>query len=366
MDESIKYWMALKSVKGIGSVAIKRLLERFKSPSRVFAATKEALLEVKGITTKIAEDILSFKGWKKINEEIASAESLGISILCWEDKKYPENLLSLHDPPPLLYLLGELKESDTVALAMVGSRMASSYGLETTKNFSRALAGAGVTIISGLARGIDSVAHKGALQVEGRTIAVTGCGLDIIYPPENRSLFSEIKERGAILSEFPLGTPPEACNFPRRNRLISGLSMGVVVVEASLKSGSLITARYALEQGREVYAIPGNVNSMKSRGTNNLIKDGAKLVELPEEVLMDFLPQYGRQKSCSKEHPPKEINLSFNDRENNIFSQLTLDPIHIDDLVKKCMMDITEIASVLLSLELMGAVTQHPGKMFSK
>ena len=365
MNEKIIYWLALRGIKGIGSALAKRLLQRFKNPEYIFSASLKELLEVKGISSKTAEAIACFKGWQVIEKEIIEAGKLGISILCWEDKGYPKNLLSLHDPPVVLYLLGELKESDNAALAMVGSRNSSPYGLEITKNFSYCLAQAGVTVISGMARGIDSVAHKGALQAGGRTIAVTGCGLDIIYPPENRQLFSEIKKYGAILSEFPLGTAPEAANFPRRNRLISGLSMGVIVVEASLKSGSLITAKYALEQGREVYAIPGNINSMKSRGTNSLIKEGAKLVETPEEILNDFLPQIDSP-LYGQDIPRQAVNFSLNKREQTIYSQLTLEPLHIDELVKKCTMDVTDISSHLLSLELMGAVTQHPGKMFSR
>jgi DNA processing protein len=207
------------------------------------------------------------------------------------------------------------------------------------------------------------VAHLGALEGEGRTIAVLGCGLDVIYPPENRGLFDRIVQRGAIISEFPLGTPPDAVNFPRRNRIISGLSLGVIVVEASLKSGSLITARYAIEQGRDVYAIPGNINSFGSKGTNSLIKDGAKLVEDPEEVLIDILPQY---MPSAPERAKKEQQFSMSEEEKQLFDIIDGEPLHIDELAEKSGLDMAELSSSLLSLELMGAVTQHPGKNFTK
>ena len=363
MDESIRYWLALVSVEGIGGALAARLIKRFASPRQVFSANSDALVSVSGISDRIAANISGFDRWEVVDGEMEKASLLGIDIISLEDSRYPKNLLNIPSPPPLLYIKGEFAAEDELALAIVGSRSASRYGIEAARKFSERLVKGGVTIISGMARGVDTVAHLGALEGEGRTIAVLGCGLDVIYPPENRKLFDRIAQRGAIISEFPLGTPPDAVNFPRRNRIISGLSLGVIVVEASLKSGSLITARYAIEQGRDVYAIPGNINSSGSRGTNSLIKDGAKLVEDPEEVLVDILPQY---MPSAQERAKKERQFSMSEEERQLFDIIDGEPLHIDDLAEKSGLDIPELSSHLLSLELMGAVTQHPGKNFTK
>lgn len=366
MDNNTKYWLALTGIKGIGSAITTRLIDRFKTPVNVFQVSLKELSQVRGISEEIAAKITGFSGWEDIKEQMDRAASRGIKIVGREDGNYPASLLNIYDPPPVIYSLGELMPDDGRAVAIVGARNPSSYGLEITENFSYSLAKAGVTVISGMARGIDTAAHRGALKAGGRTIAVLGCGLDTIYPPENRKLFVDIQKSGAIISEFPLGTSPNPGNFPRRNRIISGLSFGVVVVEASLKSGSLITARHALDQGREVYAIPGNVNSPGSKGTNSLIKEGAKLVERPEEVLEDILPQ-GSFTATSLEaagRPEREFKMT--DHEKNIFSSIGPEPIHIDDLAKACSMEMKNMTSTLLSLELMGAVRQLPGKMFTK
>jgi DNA processing protein len=363
MDESIRYWLALMSVEGVGSALAGRLIKRFTSPKRIFSASNDALVSVSGISDRIAANISGFGQWEKVDGELEKADRLGISIVSQKDNLYPNNLLNIPAPPPLLYIRGELAGEDELAVAIVGSRGASRYGIEAAKKFSERLAEGGVTIVSGMARGIDTRAHLGALEGGGRTIAVLGCGLDIIYPPENRKLFEQIAQKGAVISEFPLGTPPEAVNFPRRNRIISGLSLGVVVVEASLKSGSLITARYALDQGRDVYAIPGNINSSGSRGTNSLIKDGAKLVDTPEEVLADILPQY---MPSAPERAKKEPHFSMSKEEKRLFDIIDGEPLHIDELAEKSGLDMAELSSKLLSLELVGAVTQHPGKHFTR
>lgn len=365
MKNSIRYWLALGGIKGVGCALMRRLLEHFNTPEAVFAAPLRELLRLKGIREQTARDIADFDAWEKIDGDIKRAEDLGIAILTWEDDAYPSNLLNIHDPPPLLYMLGEIVKADSLALAVVGSRNASTYGLEITENFCYRLAKANVTVISGGARGVDSIAHRGALKAGGRTVAVMGCGLDIVYPGENRELFGRIQDNGALLSEFPIGTPPDPGNFPRRNRIISGLSLGVLVVEASLKSGSLITARCALEHGREVYAIPGGINSMRSRGANSLIKEGARLVESPEEILEDILPQYKTAVPLKEPREP-EPKVSLNEKEDRIFSLLGSEPMYMDQIVKKSMMDASEVSSLLLQLELMGAVKQHPGKLFTK
>ena len=271
MAEDIFYWLALSLTPGVGSVLIKRLLDRFKTPEIVFHASVKDLMKIEGLGEKVAGEIQKGPLEKSVKRELSLLEKVGGKIIAFNDDAYPRRLKDIYDPPALLYVRGELRREDELAVAIVGSRKTSPYGRWFTEKIGRDLACHGVTIVSGMARGIDSVAHKGALQGGGRTIAVLGCGVDVIYPSENRDLFYQIIEHGAVLSEFPMGSPPEGGHFPRRNRIISGLSIGVVIVQASAKSGSLITAGYALEQGREVFAVPGNVGAEGSRGSNQLI-----------------------------------------------------------------------------------------------
>jgi len=286
------------------------------------------------------------------------------------DNNYPENLLAVDDRPAFLYARGKL-DKDDINLAIVGSRIASAYGKYTTERVSRELAQKGITIVSGMARGVDSAAHRGALAAHGRTIAVLGSGLDIIYPPENKSLFTQIAENGAVVSEFPLGTPPLANNFPARNRIISGMSYGVLVVEAGEKSGSLITARLALEQGREVFAVPGSIDAATSRGANKLIKEGAKLIENVDDILEEIIPQLEKTKPAmaaterrvKSETHRKEIDLTS--LEKQIISFISNEKIHADEIIAESKLPPADVLSALFSLELKGLVVQHPGKHFS-
>jgi DNA processing protein len=274
-------------------------------------------------------------------------------------ERYPRLLMEIPDPPPFLYLMGELNGSET-AVAIVGSRRATQYGLCTATRLARELVSQRVTVISGMARGIDTAAHWGALKTGGRSIAVLGCGIDVVYPPENGALHRALAEGGALLSEFPLGTEPLAENFPRRNRIISALSRGVVVVEAGERSGSLITAHFALEQGREVFAVPGNVTSTKSRGVNRLIKEGAKLVERVEDILeelsIEVLPNLPVPKPPSFELAPDEAE---------IYALLGQGPLQIDDIIVQSALTVGEVSATLLRLELKGAIMQLPGKHFA-
>jgi DNA processing protein len=260
---------------------------------------------------------------------------------------------------------GELKSGDKFAVSIVGSRKTTPYGRWFTERVSQDLARYGVTIVSGMARGIDSFAHGGAISGGGRTIAVLGCGVDVIYPSENRNLFAKIIDHGAILSEFPMGSPPEAGHFPRRNRIISGLSIGVVVVQANEKSGSLITANYALEQGREVFAVPGNVGTESSRGTHRLIKEGAKLVESSEDILEEIIPQWKREGEATQkvEAAPKP---DLTHEEKSVFELLGETPLHIDAIIRESRLDAGKVSSLLLDLELKGLVSQWAGKGFSR
>lgn len=360
MDERF-HWLALNFIPGVGPVLIKALLERFGSPKRIFRASRRELARVDGIGERLVEVIKETDVQEKVQRELKLIEELNASIVTLTDKSYPNNLRQIFDPPPLLYVRGNLQTSDELAISMVGSRLTSHYGRMITEKIAGDLASHGVTIVSGMARGIDSAAHRGALSVGGRTIAVLGCGVDIVYPRENRHLFKEISTHGAVISEFPLSTPPDGANFPKRNRIISGLSLGVVVVQANSRSGSLITAGFALEQNRDVFAVPGNVGMAGSRGTNRLIKQGAKLIESAEDILEEVLPRFQHQ-----ELEPEDRKLSLEEEEERVFSLLEDEPIHIDSIIAQTRMSASRISTILLQLELKGLVQQLSGKRFVK
>jgi DNA processing protein len=363
--EDISYWVALSLIPGVGSVLFKRLIDAFSNPEAVFKAPCKELLRVEGVGEKVGREIQKGPSEKKVERELTLLQDVGGKILTFHDSLYPKRLKEIYDPPPLIYMRGELKERDDFALSIVGSRRTSPYGRWVTEKISQEIARQGVTIVSGMARGIDSVAHGGAISGGGRTLAVLGSGVDVVYPPENRSLYGQIMDHGAVLSEFPMGSPPEGIHFPRRNRIISGLSIGVVVIQASDESGSLITADYALEQGREVFAIPGNVGADGSRGTNRLIKEGAKLVESSDDILEEILPQWKREREegLSKASTPEQ-DLS---KEEKIICQLLGDsPLHIDGIIRESRLDPGRVSSLLMDLELKGLIIQWPGKCFTK
>jgi DNA processing protein len=376
MNEDLKYWMALKSIDGIGNALFQPLLDRFRSPAAVFSASIHDLSAVPGISKKSASAIVSFKSWDKILRQLDTLDKMDVKIITCLDELYPTNLLNIYDRPALLYISGHLEKED-IPVAIVGSRHASTYGRYTTDRISRELALRGITIVSGMARGIDSCAHRGALAAKGRTIAVLGSGLDVIYPPENKNLFTDIAQNGAVVSEFPLGTQPLPYHFPARNRIISGLSYGVVVVEAGEKSGSLITARLAMEQGREVFAIPGAIDSASSRGANSLIKQGAKLIDSIDDILEDILPQLERSTvpptlrkqeiahRCAAKPDAERNTDSFNPIQQSILKTLSSEKKHADDIISDAGLPPADVLSALITLELKGVVFQHPGKLFS-
>jgi DNA processing protein len=364
MVEEYFYWLALSLVPGVGSILMKRLLDEFKTPEAVFNASKSDLLEIDGLGERVVLEILKGPSEKRVTREVSLLKKAGGKLLAITDQDYPEGLREIYDPPPLLYMRGGLKEEDELAVAMVGSRKTNPYGRMMTEKISQELVGHGVTIVSGMARGIDAVAHWGALSGGGRTIAVLGCGIDVVYPKENRNLFSKIMEHGAVLSEFPMGSPPEGAHFPRRNRIISGLSLGVVVVQAGMKSGSLITAGYALEQGREVFAVPGVVGTEGSRGTHRLIKEGAKLVESSEDILEEILPRWRRGEGKIPGEETKGPDLSA--EEEVLYELLSENPLPIDVLIRESPFDPGKVSSLLLNLELKGLISQWPGKCFTK
>jgi len=370
IHENLKYWIALKSVAGVGNVVFFSLLEKFGSPQAVFGASAAGLAEVKGITKETVREIIHFNQWDKVKAELELISKNKINIITYQDKFYPEKLLNIYDRPPYIYVRGTLNDQD-INIAVVGSRQASAYGNYTTERISRELAQRGITVVSGMARGIDSAAHRGAISGRGRTLAVLGSGLDVIYPPENKKLYFEIIENGAVISEYPMGTTPRPSNFPARNRIISGMSYGVVIVEAGEKSGSLITARLALEQGREVFAVPGSIDSAGSRGTNKLIKQGAKLIENTDDILEEIIPQMEIKNVRIRESAPSPQKTNakclpqMSADEQKIIDLISAKKLHIDDLIATAGLSSAEILSALTRLELQGIVQQHPGKFFS-
>ena len=324
----------------------------------------EALTRVPGISRQIAQAITSFPWQDILHRELRVIETRGLGLMRFGDGNYPELLGAIHSPPPILYLRGTMKPDDRVAVAIVGSRTASPYGSAMAEQISEGLAQRGVTIVSGMARGIDAAAHQAALGVGGRTIGVLGCGLGVTYPPEHADLADRITAQGALISEFPIFTPPKPSHFPRRNRIISGLARGVVVIEAGLDSGALITANYALEQGRDVFAVPGQVTSRFSRGCHQLIKAGAKLTESWEDIWEDIEPQVAA---------PAQIGLDLTFTRNPlepeeilIIDTLEAGPMQIDDLIERTQLPAGQMASLLLSLMLKGLIEELPGKSFAK
>lgn len=374
--ENLKYWMALKSIDGIGNAFFQPLLDHFHSLSNVFSATLSDFSGIPRISKKSVKAIVSFKNWDAILRQMDLLDKMGANIITFLDELYPSNLLNIYDRPAFIYVLGHLNK-DNIPVAIVGSRHASTYGRYTTDRISRELALRGITIISGMARGIDSCAHRGALAAHGHTIAVMGSGLDVIYPPENTKLFADVSQNGAIITEYPPGTQPLACHFPARNRIISGLSYGVLVVEAGEKSGSLITAKLAMEQGRDVFAIPGAIDSAYSRGTNSLIKQGAKLIDNVDDILEEILPQLERS-GVHPIHAQQEFILAdasrtglekiadiHNPIDQAIKNILTIEKMHADDIIAATGLRPADVLSALINMELKGIVIQHPGKLFS-
>jgi len=360
-------WLALTLVPGVGARTFHRLIQHFGSPEGVFTASRSHLEQVPGLKGGTIDAIRSFPSDKGAKLEMARLRELGMRIIRWGTEEYPHFLANISDPPPLLYVKGTLVEEDERAVAVVGSRHASAYGISVCSTLCRDLVWQGWTVVSGMARGIDSAAHSGALAGNGRTLAVMGTGLDVIYPRENRKLSESIAASGAIITEFPLGTPPEPGNFPLRNRLISGLSLGTVVVEATAKSGSLITARMALEQGRQVFAVPGPIDRPGVEGTHRLIKEGAKLVERAEDIIEELLPMLARTSYVEADGgkgPPTRRQPELDERERQLWDILGMEPLHIDAIARQLDIGVSRAAEILVNLEVRGLVKQLPGTFF--
>lgn len=363
MDQERAYWVALNMVPGVGSINFRQILNHLGSPERALSASAKELQNVPGIGEKTARAITEFPYKEELEKEWNLIQKNGVKIITWQDADYPDNLKNIHDPPPVLYLKGQLDPRDKLAVAVVGSRHASSYGLKMAEGLARELARRGITIVSGMARGIDSAAHRGALVAGGRTLAVWGSGLGVLYPADNQPLAQEIAQKGAILSQFPIMTPPSRQSFPIRNRIISGLAMGVVVAEAGVDSGALITANSALEQGREVFAIPGPVTAKGSQGCNRLIKAGAKLVEDWQDVLSEISPHL--KDWLARDLPtPAPALPQLPEEEGKLFGLLKEEPLHIDELIGLSGLSAARVSTLLLSLEMKGLAKQEVGKRF--
>jgi DNA processing protein len=355
----LRYWVALSTLSDIGPVLSRKLLSLFKTPERIFTAGMGDLFSLEGIGINRAKNIKEFSQWELIEKQIKVLEKKGINVVTLNSSSYPEMLGEIEDAPIILYMKGDIEPQDKYAIAIVGSRKPNPYGASVAEKISEELSSIGFTIVSGMARGIDSISHKGALRMGGRTIAVLGSGPDVPYPAENKGLMDKIADSGCVISEFPPGTSPDRENFPRRNRIISGLSLGVLVVEATADSGSLITAGYALEQGREVFAIPGNITAPTSVGTNELIKKGAILTRRAEDIVEELAPVLkGFIKSKEK------AKIEITDEEENLCNLLSGEPKHVDIISRDGRLPTSKVLEILLRLELKGVVRQTTGNRF--
>ena len=353
MDAELASWLALNQISGLGNEGLRRLLQAFGTPAHVFATPAHVLRQV--VKPAVADAIASGVDEAALGPVAAWLEDSNNCVVTLADPDYPQLLLNISDPPLLLYVKGRRELLNQPALAVVGSRNASAQGLKNAEAFAQATSAAGLCIASGMAHGIDAAAHRGGLRAVGSSIGVIGTGLDKVYPAANRELAHQLAGEGALISEFPLGTPPLAANFPRRNRIISGLSLGCLVVEAGLQSGSLITARMALEQGREVFAIPGSIHSPQAKGCHFLIKQGAKLVECAQDILEElklFTAGSKLPDISPKVHP--------------LFEHLGFDPVDMDSLCQRSGLTIEALSAILLQLELEGGIAILPGGLYQR
>jgi len=359
LDE-LAYWIAFNRVSGIGPVSFKLLLDYFQDDLAAAWQADSKELAQAGLTQKAIENVIKLRSTSTPQQELEKLERLRIRVITWKDKSYPSLLREIDDAPPVLYTYGKLTEADQFALAVVGTRNSTIYGRQVTERIVTELVKGQVTIVSGLAVGIDTIAHTTALDGGGRTIAVLACGLDIVYPPTNRGLARRIVEsgQGALITEYPLGIQPEGGNFPARNRIISGLSLGVLVAEAPPKSGALITASFALKQGREVFGIPGSILSSKSAGVNKLIQDGARPVmdvrDILEALNLFLIPQQVEMQAV----------LPDNDEERKLLKLINHEPCHVDELIRESELPTTTVTSTLLMMELKGMIRQVGGMQY--
>ncbi len=350
-DNAKYYWVGFNLVKGIGAARVRLLLEAFGDAETAWHASA-ADLEAAGLHTRLVETILRVRASGNLERTWETIQKQAITVLTWEDDGYPRRLSEIDQPPPVLYLHGQIEEADAWAIAVVGTRRVTAYGRQVAEELAAALARNGVVIVSGLARGVDIIAHQAALKNGGRTLAVLGSGVDQIYPPEHARVAQQIIENGALISDYPPGTPPEAGNFPPRNRIISGLSQAVIVVEASEKSGALITAAFAAEQGRQVFAVPGNIYAPQSKGTNRLIQEGAQLLLQASDVLEALNLSQAEQHRAARKVLPADAT------EARLYGLLGREPLHVDEIGIQADMPIEQVSAALTMMELKGLVRQ--------
>lgn len=351
----VRYWVGFNKAPGVGPVKTRRLLDYFGDLEAAWRASANALAAA-GLDRRAVESVLATRAATNLDAEMARLDKSGIQVLTWDSPDYPSLLREIYDAPPVLYVLGELLPRDEWALAVVGTRRVTAYGREVTSRLAGELGRCGVTVVSGMARGVDSMAHRSALEAGGRTIAVLGSGLDVIYPAENRKLARQIVAQGALVSDYSLGTKPEASNFPARNRIISGLALGTLVTEAGMGSGALITADYALEQGREVFAVPGSILSRSNAGANNLIQQGAKLATSVQDILEEL-----NLTMIADQQEAREV-LPANATEATLLDILSAEPCHIDAIARGAELPVADVSAALTMMELKGMV-RHAGGM---
>lgn len=364
---SLDHLIALNAVDGLGPARIQKLIQHFGAPQKVFEARHQELSFCAFLPEQVRANIKNFPLDDFLKKEYALIKKHGVCVISSTDEAYSTLLKEISDPPVVLYCKGNLDRLNDPCVGVVGCRRASVYGMTTAEKFAVDLCNYDVTVVSGLARGIDTAAHRGALRAKGKTIAVLGSGLAQIYPPENKKLLEQIIAQGLVISEFPMNELPKAKNFPRRNRIVSGLSIGLIVVEAARRSGALITADFALEQGREVFAVPGKVDSASAQGVNELIKQGAKLVSRIDDVIEELAVLH--KLSTKKENVPvAEKNIlppkALSEDEQVIFTLLSDKPINIDTICAQCTLPVSAVSGILFQLELKGFITQMPGKLF--
>lgn len=357
MDDPRRYWVGFNLVKGIGAARLRSLLDYFGDVESAWNASLPEL-ERAGLGSKLALAVQQARTGDVLVRTWQHIEASGMGVLTWDDSAYPRRLKEIHQSPPVLYVRGELSEADQWAVAIVGTRRITAYGQQVARDLAAGLARQGVSVVSGLARGVDGVAHQAALEAGGRTLAVLGSGVDRIYPPEHRRLAEQVSSRGAVISDYPPGTEPEAVNFPPRNRIISGLSQAVVVVEAGEKSGALITAAFASEQGREVFAVPGSLYAAQSKGTNLLIKEGAHIF-LDLKDLLEIL----NMAQVSQKQAARTI-LPGDPTEARLFSVLSHEPLHVDEIRALAELPIEQVSASLALMELKGMVRQVGGMRY--
>ncbi len=363
--ESLEAYVAINMIDHVGPVRVRQLLERFGDAASILKASKQQLLSVRGIGEDTAEAIAAWENNVDLGAELKRCEEFGCHVVTQDDAEYPELLRQIYDPPIVLYVKGSLESKDKNGVALVGSRQTTHYGIEVARKLAYQLAYVGVTVVSGGARGIDTAAHQGALSAKGRTIAVLGTGINIVFPPENAELFERIASNGAIVSQYPFNRKADKQSFAIRNRIVAGMTLGAVVVEANLTSGALITANFATEYGRQIFAVPGRIDSPRSKGCHDLIKKGAKLCEGAEDILSEFeylFPASNKPPTAGETGVLPALSLSEN--EQKVYDALDGEPTPMDDVIRHTGLPSSAVSVALLGLEMKRAVRQIPGKLF--